>query len=336
MKKISYFIFLILCLAIIPVVMAAKNPYSKYKNWYGEKVANCTYDAWQAAYDNLGIALPGWGNANTWLSSAAKAGYSIGSKPKKNSIVVFDDGGYGHVAFVTAFNEEEETFTLAGEGTMSLFEYEINGYYTLGYIYLDEAPKKSSSSNSSSSSGSSSSSSNKTTSSASSALKSLEVENYKLDFKKDTYTYVLEVPNEVTKIKVNAKAQDSKAKVENTGEKELRVGDNYIAIKVTSTDKAVSSYNLIVTRLAEDVKSEEEVTDEETSEEELENTSETVDQKDDKKNKNLNKLLIVGIISPIVLIIIILCVVLLKAQRKDKNGKEGKEKNRKNENKKRK
>ncbi len=323
-KKIRYVIFLIICLLVIPVVMAASNPYPKTKNWYGEIKSNCTYTAWQAAYDTLGIALPGWGNANTWLSSAAKAGYSIGNKPRKNSIVVFDDGGYGHVAFVSEYYEDEQTYTLAGEGTFEIYRYEIGGYYTLGYIYLDEAPKKNNSSNSNSSSNNSSSNQT-TTSTASSYLKSLEIENYELDFKKDVFTYVIEVANEVDKINIKATAQDSKAKIENTGEQELRVGDNYIAIKVTSTDKTVSNYNIIVTRL--DVVTEEppeEQENDESQKEEVTDTKETI-KEDKSKNKLLNKLLIVGIILPIVLIIIILCFVLFKKKRSDKNDQKRKD-----------
>ncbi|RKV92188.1 MAG: CHAP domain-containing protein [Streptococcus sp.] len=45
-----------------------------------------------------------WGNAAQWATSAQAAGFEVGKTPKLNSIVTWNDGVYGHVAFVTGVN----------------------------------------------------------------------------------------------------------------------------------------------------------------------------------------------------------------------------------------
>ena len=43
-----------------------------------------------------------WGNGGQWATSAAAAGFRTGSTPQVGAIACWDDGGYGHVAVVTA------------------------------------------------------------------------------------------------------------------------------------------------------------------------------------------------------------------------------------------
>ena len=43
-----------------------------------------------------------WGNGAQWATSAAAAGFSTGSTPQVGAIACWNDGGYGHVAVVTA------------------------------------------------------------------------------------------------------------------------------------------------------------------------------------------------------------------------------------------
>ena len=43
-----------------------------------------------------------WGNGAQWATSAAAAGFRIGSTPQVGAIACWNDGGYGHVAVVTA------------------------------------------------------------------------------------------------------------------------------------------------------------------------------------------------------------------------------------------
>ena len=47
-----------------------------------------------------------WGNAAQWTASAASAGFRTGSTPVAGSVVVWNDGGYGHVAYVTDVRED--------------------------------------------------------------------------------------------------------------------------------------------------------------------------------------------------------------------------------------
>ena len=95
MKKIKIIIFLLIINVLsISGVNAASNPY-KQSGPYG---TNCTWYAWKMAYEKAGVTLPGWGNAKEWYSDAKRAGYSVGTTPKANSIIVW--GGwtsYGHV-----------------------------------------------------------------------------------------------------------------------------------------------------------------------------------------------------------------------------------------------
>ena len=43
-----------------------------------------------------------WGNGGQWATSAAAAGFRTGSTPQVGAIACWNDGGYGHVAVVTA------------------------------------------------------------------------------------------------------------------------------------------------------------------------------------------------------------------------------------------
>ena len=61
-------------------------------------VGQCTWGAktlapWAGDY---------WGNGGQWATSAAAVGFRTGSTPQVGAIACWDDGGYGHVAVVTA------------------------------------------------------------------------------------------------------------------------------------------------------------------------------------------------------------------------------------------
>ena len=58
------------------------NPYSG--GW-----SNCTYGAWEAVYESLGISMPSFGNASQWVASAQAAGYATGSTPRAGSVAVY-------------------------------------------------------------------------------------------------------------------------------------------------------------------------------------------------------------------------------------------------------
>ena len=72
-----------------PVVNTAGNTYPVGQCTWGVK----SLAPWAGNY---------WGNGGQWAASAAAAGFSVGSTPVVGSIAVWNDGGYGHVAYVTA------------------------------------------------------------------------------------------------------------------------------------------------------------------------------------------------------------------------------------------
>ena len=74
----------------------ARTSYSSAGNTY--PVGQCTWGAkilapWAGNY---------WGNGGQWAASAAAAGFRTGSQPQVGAIACWNDGGYGHVAVVTA------------------------------------------------------------------------------------------------------------------------------------------------------------------------------------------------------------------------------------------
>lgn len=75
-------------------------------------------------------------------------------------------------------------------------------------------------------------------------LSSLSIEGYQLSpaFNKNTLEYSVELPNEVTKIKINATKEDSTASIQGIGEKEVSEGNNKIEIKVTAQNGSVKTY----------------------------------------------------------------------------------------------
>ena len=147
-------------LSFILSVNAATNPYGKYQDLYGVKTVRCTWYAWEQAYTNAGIALPGWGNAQTWYNSAAMAGYSVGKEARANSIAVWSSSdSYGHVAYVVSVDESGEYMTVneggipteENEGIVIGSKLSTSASNLIGFIYLSDAPKSSGGSTSSSS-----------------------------------------------------------------------------------------------------------------------------------------------------------------------------------------
>lgn len=65
-------------------------------------VGQCTW----AVQKVTGWAGDWWGNAADWGRNAAASGYQVGTTPMVGAIAVWDDGGYGHVAYVTAVESE--------------------------------------------------------------------------------------------------------------------------------------------------------------------------------------------------------------------------------------
>ena len=175
MKKVEVGLMIMLFLIVINTfgmlnVSAAGNPY-KEKGPYG---TNCTWYAWKMASEKAGVTLPGWGNAKNWYHDAKESGYTVGTTPKANSIIVW--GGwtsYGHVGYVEKVENgvlsvwdstgpcidredpeyvecimngvSEETDKICNQNAKKIAcEYTTSPdlYGITGYIYLDDAPKK--------------------------------------------------------------------------------------------------------------------------------------------------------------------------------------------------
>lgn len=82
--------------AAAPVATTSRPNYSSSASSY--PVGECTWGAkvlapWAGNF---------WGNGGQWAASAAAAGFRTGSQPQVGAIACWNDGGYGHVAVVTA------------------------------------------------------------------------------------------------------------------------------------------------------------------------------------------------------------------------------------------
>ena len=88
-------------------------------------------------------------------------------------------------------------------------------------------------------------------------------EEYDFDgFKRDTTSYSVEVPNEVTEIEVYAEPVSSKAQVTGTGTVTLNEGVNKVEVKVTAEDGTEMVYTIEITRTVSTTEGETETNEE--------------------------------------------------------------------------
>ena len=263
MKKINLLLFIILISLFIPNAYAATNPYGKYQELYNIKTVRCTWYAWQQAYENVGVALPGWDNAQTWYNSAKQAGYSVGKEAKPNSIAVWSSiDGYGHVGYVVSVEGDYMTTNEGGmvteenEGIINGIQRSVTSDNLIGFIYLDDAPKNPTSSNNANSNNTSSGTQPNVDEvidvedekSSNNYLSELTIDIENFNFDKNTTEYTLAVGNNTQIITIDAKAEDEKAQVIGTGQKALKVGENKYTITVIAEDEAKREYNIVITR----------------------------------------------------------------------------------------
>ncbi len=114
------------------MVSPAYNPY--FGGW-----SNCTWSAWQIAYENTGIALPEFGSAGAWMYNAARMGFATGNTPAAGSIIVWSH----HVGYVSAVSEDGSMLYIIEGGYCGGYH---EGWFPagagrsrqslLGYIYL--------------------------------------------------------------------------------------------------------------------------------------------------------------------------------------------------------
>lgn len=145
------------------------------------------------------------------------------------------------------------TITLSLSGDITSVDASGNGKttYLNGKKYINVVNKTTSSSSNKNTSSSKNTSSkttnnNDNSKSADNNLKSLSVEGAELSFNKDTTTYNLSVGNDVKKIKINAEANNSKATITGTGEKDVKEGDNKFDVVVTAENGDTKTYTINV------------------------------------------------------------------------------------------
>ena len=241
---------------------AATNPYGKYQSLYGITTVRCTWYAWDQAYKYTGVALPSWGNAQTWYNSAINAGYKVGSAAKANSIAVWSSSdGYGHVGFVVSVEGDYMTVNEGGivteenEGIINGSKKSTMAGNLIGFIYLDVGPttnndinNNSVTNNTNNNKPSNNSDSNNKKKSSNTNLSNLDINVKGFKFNPETTDYTLEVDYETQIINIEATSEDKLAIVTGTGEKALKVGNNNYKIIITAEDKTTKEYNITINR----------------------------------------------------------------------------------------
>lgn len=301
MKKILF--FLIIFFSFITLSHASANPYGKYQDLYGVKTVRCTWYAWQEAYNNAGVALPGWGNAQTWYNLAAQAGFSVGQVAKANSIAVWSSSdAYGHVAYVVSVDSDKEYMTVNEGGMPDAVDSEgiiigsrksTSAANLIGFIYLNDAPKN----NSNSTPSNSNNTNNKLSSNKN--ITSLEIDIEDFSFDQNIFEYNLEVPYNKQIISIKGSPEDDKAIITGLGDKALQVGINTYPIIITAEDGSFIEYTINITRLEKEIKTYD--------------TNKYVEE----ENKNNNIILIVGISSGVIILVIITGIVIYKKKKID-------------------
>lgn len=98
-------------------------------------------------------------------------------------------------------------------------------------------------------------------------LSSLKIDQGNISFNKSKDTYSIVVEHDISKVTIDAKAEDSKSKVSGTGSKALNDYENVFKIVVTSESGAKKTYTVIVTRKDKDGKTTKPVEKKETDKE---------------------------------------------------------------------
>ena len=122
--------------ATAPAATTSRPNYSSSASSY--PVGECTWGAkvlapWAGNF---------WGNGGQWAASAAADGFRTGSQPQVGAIACWNDGGYGHVAVVTAVQSTTSIQVSESNylGNRSIGNYRgwfnpVNAQGTVTYIY---------------------------------------------------------------------------------------------------------------------------------------------------------------------------------------------------------
>ena len=247
-KKLKYLLFIIICNLFIVNVYAASSTItaesSSSKVQVGDTVtvtvtvsSSSILGAWQfnVGYDS---------SIFTYVSSTMENGLS--------SAGVVSNTSTKNKSYTLKFKAIK-----AGTGKITINNAEV---YALDDSFLTPSvssasitvisSNSNSNSNKTSNSNSNSNSNKSDDKSANNSLSSLSIDNYDISpkFSKNTTKYSVSVPNDVKKVKINAKADDSKASVSGTGEKSLKEGTNKfeIVVKAENGNKKTYVVNVIV------------------------------------------------------------------------------------------
>ena len=79
-------------------------------------------------------------------------------------------------------------------------------------------------------------------------MKTLEAKGYEIKFDRDILEYELSVNNDVKSLDITAIAEDSRSRVEITGNENFKTGKNTVIISVKAENGDVREYKLIVNR----------------------------------------------------------------------------------------
>ena len=122
----------------------ASNPFPCCSNG-----GNCTWWAWEAACRNWHVNVPFRHDAKTWAAEAkSNPNYKVLDHPVVGSIGVYDEGKWGHVAWITGVQGDK--VTVSEEKCMNGYGLQHNTYYasqfTGGFIVRADYQEGSSSS----------------------------------------------------------------------------------------------------------------------------------------------------------------------------------------------
>ena len=258
MKKIKNILLCLIFISTFNILKVYANPY----NQNGPYGINCTWYAWNMANEKAHVVLPSLGNAKDWYNNASSLGYTVGTTPRANSIVVW--GGwtsYGHVGYVESVGDNvinvwDSSEDCIDEDSLEFKQCIENGVseetdkacranakriackYTLspdlygitGYIYLDYAPVKTNNVKENTNT------QEQQIKSSNNNLTNISISNVEFEYSKDVTDYQIDVENNIESITIDAEKEDEKASIEGIGDYNLNVGINEIKLKVTAED----------------------------------------------------------------------------------------------------
>lgn len=219
MKKIKYLFIIVLSLCFIPKVNAAGMSISANKKTVtvGSSVtvtvsASSVAGKFNVISSNNGILS---GGGSTFLDNSSASFTFKALKTGTTNITA---------SAVDAASYDEKTF---------------NGSRTISITVVGKQ-------NNTTTNNTKNNTSNNQNKSSNNFLKSLKIENQKLDpeFNKDTTEYNVTVPKETEKIKIEAEADDKNANVTGTGEKNVSEGMNKFEIVVTAENGYKKTYKI--------------------------------------------------------------------------------------------